>query len=127
MQSGMDEQRELRQTRVSRLPRARPVLHGRDSGETMTRAYISGNVPADIAEHWSDALEQYNPCADALAWARTQPSAAVAWRDCTRGDWMLWLAGQLSGPPERASRKALVLAPCARARLALPHVQDRKS
>ena len=88
----------------------------------MTRAYISGNVPADIAEHWSDALEQYNPCADALAWARTQPSAAVAWRDCTRGDWMLWLVGQLSGPPESASRKALVLAACACARLALPHV-----
>ena len=73
-------------------------------------------------KYWSDALKQYNPCADALAWARTQPSAAVAWRDCTRGDWMLWLVGQLSGPPESASRKALVLAACACARLALPHV-----
>src|SRR3990167_4399803 len=73
-------------------------------------------------KYWSDALKQYNPCADALAWAHTQPSAAVAWRDCTRGDWMLWLVGQLSGPPESASRKALVLAACACARLALPHV-----
>src|SRR3989304_5262120 len=73
-------------------------------------------------KYWSDALKQYNPCADALAWARTQPSAAVAWRDCTRGDWMLWLVGQLSGPPESASRKALVLTACACARLALPHV-----
>ncbi len=39
-----------------------------------------------------------------------------------RGDWMLWLAGRLVGPPESESRKKLVLATCQCARLALPYV-----
>ena len=73
-------------------------------------------------KHWSEALPS-NVCHEALTWARNQPSATVAWRNCKRGDWMLWLLGKLSGDPDSDSRKKLVLAACACARLALPYVK----
>ncbi len=74
-------------------------------------------------KHWSVALERFSPCADALAWARTQPSAAAAWQACERGDWMLWILGKQSGPVGSASRRKLVLAACACARLSLANVK----
>ena len=74
-----------------------------------------------MTHHWSKALPR-NACRDALAWAYSQPSANAAWNTCERGDWMLWVLGKLSGKPESASRKKLVLAACACARLALIHV-----
>ena len=40
--------------------------------------------------HWSDNLPS-NACEPAVIWARTQPTLDDAWRDCQRGDWMLWL------------------------------------
>ena len=73
-------------------------------------------------KHWSEALPS-NVCHEALTWARNQPSATVAWRNCKRGDWMLWLLGKLSGDPDSDSRKKSVLATCACARLALPYVK----
>ena len=73
-------------------------------------------------KHWSEALPS-NVCHEALTWARNQPSATVAWRNCKRGDWMLWLLGKLSGDPDSDSRKKSVLAACACARLALPYVK----
>jgi len=54
-------------------------------------------------------------CADGRKWARGK-TAADAWRDCQRGDWMLWVAAKL------ADRKPVVLAACAVAREALQHV-----
>src|SRR3990172_72416 len=44
--------------------------------------------------HWTDELVKMDACAEAVEWARTQPSLARAWRVCPRGDWMLWLAGK---------------------------------
>jgi len=32
-----------------------------------------------------------------------------AWKDCVRGDWMLWLLGKVSDPVESQSRKDLVI------------------
>ena len=74
-------------------------------------------------KHWSAKLSPLGACNNAVAWAATQPSATVAWRECKRGDWMLWLCGKLSGEPESESRRKLVLAACACARLSLHHVK----
>ena len=68
--------------------------------------------------HWSAALPR-TACSDAVAWALTQKSAAIAWRDCKRGDWMLWLIGKVekSGPYTK-ERKPIVRVACECARLA---------
>ena len=44
-----------------------------------------------------DALCALDACRDARRWlaARTDPSWSSAWRDCERGDWLLWLVGAL--------------------------------
>ena len=68
-------------------------------------------------------LIDLHACHDAQDWAEQYDTLQQAWDACDRGDWMLWLCGKLAGPPESASRKKLVLATCACARLALPYVQ----
>jgi hypothetical protein len=68
------------------------------------------------------ALKSLNACEEAVEWVKTQPNAATAWRECQRGDWMLWLLGRLSSKPESADRRKLVLAACACARLSLQYV-----
>jgi len=75
--------------------------------------------------HWSTKLELFNPCAEALEYARSKPSFAAAWRDCKRGDWMLWILGRLSGPPDSVSRKALVAAAVDCAALARKHTSGK--
>jgi len=70
----------------------------------------------------TDELLKLRACADAVEWVADQPSAAAAWCNCERGDWMLWLLGRLSGKPGSAKRKRLVLCCCQCARLALTHV-----
>ena len=52
------------------------------------------------------------PCKEAVIWAKAQPNKQAAWDRCERGDWMLWLLGKLSGPPESKKRKKLVLCTC---------------
>ena len=64
-------------------------------------------------------LTKLGACSDAVAWVDGQPDAATAWAACERGDWMLWLLCRLAGPPESDSRRTLVLAACACARLSL--------
>jgi hypothetical protein len=61
------------------------------------------------------------PCSEAVAWAKHYTMPDKAWRECVRGDWMLWLIGKLSGAPESDARKKLVLAACDCAALPLPH------
>ena len=77
----------------------------------------------DHATWVDDDLVALGTCGDALDWARGYDTAQEAWDACERGDWMLWLLGMLAGPPESDSRRKLVLAACACARLSLPHVQ----
>lgn len=72
--------------------------------------------------HWSDELKRLKACPDAIEWARKCESIEAAWSACERGDWMLWYAGRISGPPESDSRKRLVRCACACARLSLPYV-----
>jgi hypothetical protein len=76
-------------------------------------------------QHWSAKLKAKGACSDALAWCKGFRSVKAAWLACERGDWMLWILGRLSGDPDSDSRKAVVLAACACARLALPHWHKR--
>ena len=41
-------------------------------------------------------LERLNACSDAIEWVKTQKSIPLAWANCKRGDWMLWLANRLN-------------------------------
>ena len=68
-------------------------------------------------------LKSLGACKEAVDWVATQPDAATAWRTCQRGDWMLWLAGRLSGKPWSVKRRRLVLCACECARLALKYVR----
>ena len=69
-----------------------------------------------------EKLENMGACREAVEWAREFRSMMEAWRACERGDWMLWYIGRLSGKPESASRRRLVLCSCKCARLGLPYV-----
>ena len=62
-----------------------------------------------MKKHWSEKLVALNACTDAVAWARKQASAAIAWKECRHGDWMLWLIGRTeAGEPWSDARKPLV-------------------
>jgi hypothetical protein len=72
-------------------------------------------------------LERMRACDSALTWLRgLDPEMPVqqAWELCDRGDWMMWLWGLLSGPPESEGRRRLALCACAVARTALVHVPE---
>ena len=69
--------------------------------------------------------DKHNVCTESTEWIRSLPTdttARQAWQLCQRSDWMLWLLGQLSDPPESDARKRLVLCCCEVARTALVHV-----
>mgnify|MGYP001590951818 CR=1 FL=1 len=70
-------------------------------------------------------LKEIKACREAVAWCETGGYKTLdkAWQACERGDWMLWLAGRLSGKTESRSRKKVVLVACQCARLSLPYVQ----
>jgi hypothetical protein len=74
--------------------------------------------------HWSDSLPD-NACEESLAWARTQPDRETAWRECRRGDWMLWLIGYYATRPGSEARRLLVRAACACASLVRRHTHGR--
>ena len=41
-------------------------------------------------------LEKIRACREAIDYVRTQKSVILAWQNCNRGDWMLWLAKKLN-------------------------------
>ncbi len=67
---------------------------------------------------FSDKLNNMNACSEAVEWVGRR-GIKTAWRDCKRGDWMLWLAGRLD-----IDRKLLVLAACDCAETALQYVPE---
>jgi hypothetical protein len=71
-------------------------------------------------------LRALKHCRDGLDFAEKYDTMQDAWDACERGDWMLWLAGRLSGKPGSNGRKKLVLAACECARLSLRYVQARE-
>ena len=41
-------------------------------------------------------LMNLNACSSAVEYVKTQKSAVLAWQNCERGDWMLWIAKKLN-------------------------------
>ena len=75
-------------------------------------------------KNWIKPITQMGACREATKWCNNFDNLASAWAACERGDWMLWLLGELSGEPESDSRRELVLIACKCARLALPYVKE---
>ena len=69
-------------------------------------------------------IKNLGACGEAIEAAHNYTTSQELWDDCKRGDWMLWLAGKLSGEPEGEKRKRLVLTACKCARLSLVYVKD---
>lgn len=61
-------------------------------------------------------LKNLNACGASLEWVGKR-SIARAYRECERGDWMMWLATKVG-----VDRKLVVHAACACVRLSLPRV-----
>lgn len=57
---------------------------------------------------WLKRLQRMGSCREALEWCQGYDSPQAAWAACDRGDWMLWYAGMMSGPPSSDSRRKLV-------------------
>jgi len=70
-------------------------------------------------KRWVRVLSATGACEEAVDYAEGFPTFAAAWRECPRGDWMLWILGRMSGDPGSDARRPLVLAACECARLAL--------
>ena len=69
-----------------------------------------------------EKLRGLSACSEAVDWLSGQVSPSVAWRNCKRGDWMLWLLGLQAPEPESPERKKLTLCVCEYVRPALKHV-----
>ena len=67
-----------------------------------------------------EELIQLGACSDAVEWAKNYDSFASAWKECERGDWMLWLCGTKKGKKGWPSQEEIVLVECDCAELVLP-------
>ena len=72
-------------------------------------------------KNWWKKLEKLEACPESIEWAKTQPSATAAWRNCKRSDWMLWIACVLCKQNSKQHRR-IVLAACKCVRLALKYI-----
>jgi hypothetical protein len=43
----------------------------------------------------NEKISRFYPCKDAMDWFLTQKNYKEAWKNCPRGDWMLWIAQKL--------------------------------
>lgn len=55
---------------------------------------------------FQEQLKQLNACAEATDWVGSK-SLSQAWKECPRGDWLLWLAGEVN-----VDRRLIVEAAC---------------
>jgi hypothetical protein len=53
-------------------------------------------------------IKQFIPCEEGLEYYESKPSFEEAWRECERGDWMLWMAKML-GVDSRTLTRAKAL------------------
>ena len=67
-----------------------------------------------------EELIQLRACGEAVEWAKNYDSFASAWKECERGDWMLWLCGTKKGKKGWPSQEEIVLVECDCAELVLP-------
>jgi len=70
-----------------------------------------------------EKLKKLSACSGALEYVETKKTFTEAWKDCERGNWMLWLIGKTVGKPGDKSRRKLVLAACDCAELSLKYVK----
>ncbi len=70
------------------------------------------------AEQFENLLHELGACSSAVEWAHGK-TLHIVWNTCTRGDWLLWLAGKMADKKGWPTRKQLVLAACACAEQAL--------
>src|ERR1017187_8579548 len=75
-------------------------------------------------------LKSLGACPEAVAW-RGKRDLKTTWAKCERGDWMLWLAGNMADKKGWPTRQQVVIAACDCAELALPifekrHPQDNR-
>ena len=68
------------------------------------------------------AIKKLGACKEAVLDAHNYKTSQELWDKCGRGDWMLWLAGKMSGDVGDKRRKQLVLTACKCARLSLKYV-----
>ena len=64
----------------------------------------------------AEVMSKFQPCSEAVEWMADRTLQA-AWKQCPRGDWLLWAAGRLG-----VDRKLLILAACDCAETALEFV-----
>jgi hypothetical protein len=69
---------------------------------------------------WMDELDA---CSPAKRWLQEQEMPEAAWRDCDRGDWMIWLLVRLCATPEGRQGPIAVLVEHWRAEIALAGVK----
>lgn len=70
----------------------------------------------------TEKLEKLHACREAVKYVTTQKSAVSAWRNCPRGDWMLWLAYHL-----KVNKRLLTLAKGKCAETVLHLMKDQRS
>jgi hypothetical protein len=74
------------------------------------------------AEKVEKLLISLGACSGAQKWAKGKTLAEM-WDQCERIDWMFWLFGKMEGKEGWPDRKAIVLAACSFAELALSFVK----
>lgn len=67
-------------------------------------------------------LEKTGACEEAIFYVRTQKNYEEAWYNCSRGDWMLWIADKL-----QINKRLLTLAKGKCAATVLHLMQDKRS
>jgi hypothetical protein len=67
-------------------------------------------------------LENLEACRESIEYVQTQKSARAAWMNCSRGDWMLWIAKRLN-----VDDKKLTLAKAKCAEQARHLMKDKRS
>jgi len=64
----------------------------------------------------------FEPCAEALEFRKKYSSFEEAWENCSRGDWMLWIASKL-----KINHRTLTLAKSRCARTVIHLMKDKRS
>ena len=67
-------------------------------------------------------IRRLNPCSEAMEWAEKYVDPQLAWNECPRAGWMLWLLGNAVDVDHRQ----LVAAAIGCARLSLPFTTDQR-
>jgi hypothetical protein len=70
---------------------------------------------------FKDRLKNLKACSAAIEWVGSR-TAASAWKECKRGDWILWLIDKSNPKITLAMRRKLVLCACDIAETSLKHV-----